>query len=146
MTAPAFKMLVIYPASRYVAERSFINSEIDPGQSANWINECLSASGAAPSSHGWCCFHADVAQGLKWANRIGTLASVAVPVDFETDTRANQVAFLNSMQSNFISNAGSYIVAVANDAGDNITGAMMTAAKSALGLQSINYTQADEEI
>jgi hypothetical protein len=137
MAAPGFKILVVYPASRYVAERAFINSEIDAGNSANWINECLSATGSAPATHGWACFHADAAQMVKWCNRMSSLSVFALLVNFANRTKAEQIAWVDNMNPSLITEAGSYMKMVSNEDGEAITAAMKTAALTALGLQYI---------
>lgn len=134
MLAPVYKVLFIYPAAQVAGVRSFIEEEIDPGQSENWIHLCLSASGSAPATHGLCEFHATKEQVNKWLDRFAASVGSAAPEGFVDLPRAVQTAWMTGAQAALLAATGAYFHSVWNDLGETITPAIKATALGAVGV------------
>jgi hypothetical protein len=112
MSTYTYKILLIYPEAEIAGVRAFIEEYIDPGQSENWIDLALSATGTAPATHGWCCFHATIPQANLWLTRFASRLGGAVPEGFTDLPRESQLAWVAGASAALFGASGIYFNAV----------------------------------
>lgn len=137
MVAPVYKVLLIYPAAQVAGVRDFIEAEIDPGQSANWIHLCLRPGSSGPATHGECEFHATPEQVTKWLERFSSYVGQTPPANFVDLPRATQTAWMVGVQAALLAATGAYFHSVWNDEGQTITPTIKQAAYTAVGVTKI---------
>lgn len=108
MSEYIYKVLLVYPEADIPGVRAFIDEFIDPGQGENWINLSLSASGQAPATHGWCCFHATKEHAELWLARFANRLGAPAPVGLTDLPPADQLAWISQAKVALLQASGIY--------------------------------------
>lgn len=94
-TRHVYRVYLIVPSARLADLNAWIASEIDPtGES--WVSATLSATGAAPATHGWTSFAATDADAIKWVVRLAATLGGTPPANFAAYTRDQKKAYLTA--------------------------------------------------
>lgn len=130
-----YKILLIYPEGEIAGVRAFVDEFIDPGQAEGWIQLALSPTGDLPATHGWCCFHATVAQANLWLTRFADRLGGSVPPGLTEMPREAQLTWMAGARAALFGASGIYFVAAFNSDIDT------EAALSATGLQILKVAE-----
>lgn len=98
-----YKVLVIVPQAEAANFRAFVRDNIDPVNFDKWLVMTLSATGEAPATHGWTCFHATEEQAAKWRAHFAAKANTTAPANFTQLSRGQQRAWQAQMKAGFLS-------------------------------------------
>jgi hypothetical protein len=92
-TTHEYRFLAIVPVASIGSFNTWLRNNIDP-TGGDWLVANLSATGAAPATHGWFSAALTPAQMKQVALRLCQLASVTPPADWDTMTGAQRRAWL----------------------------------------------------
>lgn len=108
------RLLVIVPAARVAGLNAFIKAGIDP-TGGDWFTPNLSANGQLPATHAWASAAATEGQAKAFAQRVCQQASITLPDDWDTKTRAQKLAWVLSVRDQVYSTIGVYVAPMIND-------------------------------
>lgn len=84
------RLLCLVPAARQVAVNAWVAANIDPPPAGPWFTVALSATGAAPATHYWCCSALTAAELKRWMMRLCALAGIGEPAGWDGWTRVQR--------------------------------------------------------
>lgn len=121
MIVPPFKFLLVVPAARVAALRTWVANNIDPA-GANWFPRGYSPTGSPPATFYGADFHIDsLADARRWVVMLcGQVTGVSAPTAAQWAgwTRAEQKAFLVTLRDALKAQLSVHIRYASNDAGE----------------------------
>ena len=97
-TAHLHRLWIIIPAARRTALNNWCRNNLDP-TGGDWFTAGLNALGTGVATHYWCSAAFTNAQLRLIIIQLLGLASITLPADWDTKTRAEKRAWLNSQKT-----------------------------------------------
>lgn len=135
-TQHSLRLLVIAPVARVATVAGWLNNNVGPDTVSADLGPGLSATGAAPATHHWCCAAFRDEESRLILRQLCQLASVTppTPAQWAGWTRAQKIVWLRGVEAAIRTGYG-VLVRMADNEGawDDPQGAL-----AALGLQVIS--------
>lgn len=113
-TQHVHRLYVIIPAARCNAVNAWIKANLNP-EGGDWFTPCLSADGNAPHTHAHCDAALTDAELKLLLRRLVQIASLDLPANWDTRTRAQKKAWFATQRDAVNTNVGIYIEFGDND-------------------------------
>lgn len=116
-TNHVWRIILVVPEAQVASVVAWFVANIGAGSLAAADMPQLSASGAAPSTHRWCCGAYTDAEARAILVRLCNLAGVAPPsaATWNGWTRAEKIAWLQSVQAAILAGFGAWVTLAQND-------------------------------